>query len=141
MAHLTHVTPRSRKEDVSRKWHLIDLNGKVLGREVTEIASLLIGKKKTDYEPHIDGGDYVVVINAKNVAVTGRKTEQKVYTRYSGYPGGLREATLKEVMQKDPRKVIFNAVSGMLPKNKLRAVRMTRLYVFTDNTHPYSDKF
>lgn len=141
MAHLTHVTPRARKEDVVRSWHLIDMNGKVLGRTVTDIANLLIGKKKTTYEAHVDGGDYVVVINAKNVSVTGRKKEQKIYTRYSGYPGGLREATFQEVMNKDPRKIIKNAVSGMLPKNKLRAVRMTRLYVFTDNTHPYTDKF
>ncbi len=141
MAHLTHLTPSARKEDVVRAWHLIDMKGKVLGRTVTEVSQLLIGKHKKDYISHVDSGDYVVVINAKDVVVTGRKAEQKVYTRYSGYPGGLREASYKQVMEKDPRRIIQNAVNGMLPKNKLRSQRMTRLYVFSDNAHPYSDKF
>lgn len=141
MRNLTLSTPTLKEKEIDRKWHLIDVRGKILGRFAVEISEKLMGKRKTNYVTHLDNGDYVVVINAKDLQVTGRKMEQKIYTRYSGYPGGLKKTTLARLMDKDPRKVVQNAVVGMLPKNKLRAPRMTRLYVFTDNNHPYEDKF
>ncbi|MGB9911395.1 MAG: 50S ribosomal protein L13 [Microgenomates group bacterium] len=134
-------TPTVKEKEIKREWHLIDAKGKILGRLATQIAQLLIGKHKPYFVPHLDCGDWVVVINAKKIKVTGRKEEQKVYTRYSGYPDGLKKITLKEQMTKDPRKVIIHAVSGMLPKNKLRDKRLARLKVFVDENHPYQDKF
>lgn len=141
MPGLTKITQSARQEDVKRKWHLIDLRGKVLGRAVTEIAQLLIGKNKATFTPHVDGGDTVVVINARDVKLTGRKADQKVYTSYTKYPGGLKEVPFSQLMDKDPRKVIQNAVSGMLPKNRHRDRRMTRLHVFAGSNHPFKDKF
>lgn len=141
MAGLTKTTSSIKEADIKRNWHLIDMNGKVLGRSITEISQLLIGKHKSTFSPHMDSGDHVVVINARNVKVTGRKEDQKVYTRYSGYPGGLKEVSYKHQMEKDPRKIIQNAVSGMLPKNKHRSRRMARLHVFADAQHSFEDKF
>ena len=141
MKDLTLTTQSLKGKEIDRKWHLINARGKVLGRFATEISEKLIGKHKTNYVTHMDTGDYVVVINAKELRVTGRKSEQKVYTRYSGYPGGLKEISFNHQMSSDPRKVVKNAVSGMLPKNKLRAQRLTRLFIFSDEKHPYSDKF
>lgn len=138
---ITHATKPARNEDVVRTWHLIDIKGKVLGRVVGTIATLLQGKHKATYAPNIDGGDYVVVVNASAVAVTGRKLKTKVYTQYSGYPGGLREQVMANVLKQKPADIIKHAVSGMLPKNKLRDRRMTRLYVFADANHPFADKF
>lgn len=125
---------------VSRKWHLIDLSGKTLGRICTEIASILIGKDKPTFSYHRDDGDYVVAINAKDVRVTGRKPKQKLYQHYTGYHGGIKEFTFTEMMNKDPREVIIHGVMGMIPKNKLRARRMTRLKVFAGSDHKYTDK-
>lgn len=141
MTSLTHTTKTVKEGEIARKWHLIDMRGKILGRAVSDISQKLIGKGKTNFSPNMDSGDFVVVINAKDLEVTGRKVLQKVYTRYSGYPGGLKKLNLDKLMQKDPRKVIQNAVSGMLPKNKHRKQRMTRLYVFADDNHPHADKF
>lgn len=141
MSNLTKTTQSLRKEDVQRDWHIVDLNGKTLGRGITEVAQYLIGKHKPNFTPHVDNGDNVVVINAKHVKISGRKADQKVYTRYSGYPSGLKEVPYWQLMEKDPRKVIQNAVSGMLPKNKHRDRRMRRLHVFTDNQHSFEDKF
>lgn len=141
MTGLTKITQSMRSEDVKPTWHLIDMRGKVLGRTITEVSTYLIGKHKPTYTAHVDNGDYVVVINAKDVEITGRKAEQKVYTRYSGYPGGLKKLTFNALMDRDPTKVIKNAVYGMLPKNRLRDKRMTRLYVYSGDTHPYTDKF
>ncbi len=138
---ITQATKPARTEDVVRTWHLIDVKGKVLGRVVGTIATLLQGKQKATFAPNIDGGDYVVVINASSVAVTGRKLKTKVYTQYSGYPGGLREQVMANVLKQKPADVIKRAVSGMLPKNKLRDKRMTRLYVYADAQHPFADKF
>jgi len=140
MASLTKSTPTVREKDIQREWYVYDVKGKILGRCVTDISRKLIGKHKVLYSPHIDSGDYVVVINAKNVKLSGRKALQKIYTRYSGYPSGLREISYERLMQKDPRKIIEHAVSGMLPKNKLRSQGMRRLYVFPDNKHPYEGK-
>jgi large subunit ribosomal protein L13 len=108
-----------------------------LGRASTDIATKLIGKYKPDYTPHIDNGDYVVVINAKHVAVTGTKPQTKLYQHHSMHPGGFKEINFADLMAKDPRKVIVHAIRGMLPKNKLRADRLKRLKVYVDDNHPY----
>lgn len=128
-------------KNVRRNWHLIDVGGQVLGRVAPEIARLLQGKNKTDYAPYLDCGDNVVVINAGQVTVTGRKSKSKIYTHYSGYPGGLRTETYESLFKKNPEKIISNAVSGMLPKNKFRSERLRRLYIFTGSEHNYKDKF
>ncbi len=125
------------KNNIDRKVHLFDARGKVLGRLATEIATVLSGRNKVDYVPHIDAGDTVVVINAQNVTVTGRKPQQKLYHRFSGFPGGLHSITLKDQLKKDARKVIYNAVYGMLPKNKLRARMLRRLHIYNDDQHPH----
>jgi len=130
-----------KKSEIQRKWHLIDAKGKILGRMATQIAQLLMGKNKPIFSPHLDVGDWVVVINAKEVKVSGRKEKQKIYYRHSGYPGGLKALTFEQMMNKDPRKVVWLAVAGMLPKNKLRKQRLKRLRIFTDNKHPYEKKF
>lgn len=138
---ITHSTKPGRTEDVARSWHLIDIRGKVLGRVVSDITSLLQGKNKAGYSPNIDSGDNVVVINASHLVVTGNKLKSKVYTRYSGYPGGLAKQALGDKLRLKPTDVVHHAVSGMLPKNKLRDVRMGRLFIYKDNSHPYEDKF
>ncbi|MBI5356022.1 50S ribosomal protein L13 [Candidatus Collierbacteria bacterium] len=125
----------------SRKWHLVDLSGQILGRAVTGIAGLIIGKTKTSYATHTDCGDYVVAINAGKIKVTGQKLQEKIYYRHTGYPTGLRQIGLDELMKKDPAKVIKLAVLGMLPKNKLQNSRIKRLKVFADENHKYSEKF
>jgi large subunit ribosomal protein L13 len=124
----------------NRKWYLVDLQGKTLGRACVGIATLLQGKNKVDYSPNRDAGDYVVAINAKEIQVTGNKLKEKVYYHHTGYAGHLREFTLAQLMKSDPRKVIHHGVLGMLPKNKLRSPRMTRLKIFVGSEHPYNDK-
>lgn len=123
--------------DVSREWFLVDAAELPLGRIATIVADKLIGKSKPTYTPHVDGGDYVVVINAANLVVTGDKETGKIYYRHSGFPGGIKDATLAEVREKFPERIIENAVRGMLPKNKLSPERMARLRVFAgaDHTH------
>ena len=134
-------TYQMKKEDVVRNWHLIDVSGKVLGRISTEIATLLQGKHKPTYTAHVDGGDYVVVINAKKVVVTGNKKSDKMYYRHSQYPGGLRTESFDKLVERDARKIIENAVWGMIPKNKLRDPRMSRLKVYVGEAHAFHDKF
>lgn len=124
--------------DVSRRWILIDAASAPLGRVSTEIAKYLIGKYKPTYTPHIDGGDYVVVINAKDTVVTGNKETGKIYYRHSGFPGGIKDASLKEVREKFPERLIENAVKGMLPKNKLSDGRMQRLKVYAGPEHNHA---
>jgi large subunit ribosomal protein L13 len=141
MKNLTLQTISTKAKDIKRNWHLIDIKDKVLGRTAPEIARYLQGKNKTDYVPYLDTGDFVVVINAKKVAITGKKLEMKTYTRYSGYPGGLKTVKLSALLEKNPGEVIKNAVSGMLPKNKYRVERLKRLFIFSDENHPYKDKF
>jgi large subunit ribosomal protein L13 len=135
------ITQPTKISDIIREWHLIDVKGKILGRSATEIAKLLIGKSKPYFAKNLDCGDYVVVVNAKDVLVTGKKEKEKVYTRYSGYPGGLRKITLSEYRQSKPEEIIRHAVSGMLPKNRLRASMLKRLYVFKGEEHKFSEKF
>ena len=127
-----------KPSEVTRRWILIDAKDAPLGRLSTEISKYLIGKYKPTYTPHIDGGDYVVVINAKEAVVTGNKELKKVYYRHSGFPGGIKDARLEEVREKFPERIIENAVKGMLPKNKLSAERMKRLKVFVGAEHAHA---
>jgi len=141
MPKLTKSTKPIRKKEIKRDWHLIDVKGQILGRVSSRIALLLQGKNKPNYVSYLDMGDNVVVINSKKIVVSGNKRNTKVYYRYSGYPGGLKKITYKQLMEKNPNEVIKRAVKGMLPKNKLRKKRMLRLFVFSDDNHPYKDKF
>jgi large subunit ribosomal protein L13 len=124
-----------KKKPISRKYHLFDAQGKVLGRLATEIARVLSGKDRVDFVPHEDRGDFVVVINTDGLVVTGNKREGKVYHRFSGYPGGITSVTFKDQMKKDSRKVLYSAVYGMLPKNKLRDRMTNRLLLYKDAEH------
>jgi len=130
-------TYSQKTADVQRDWHLVDVKGQVLGRIATQIAQKLIGKHKPTYTPHIEAGDYVVVINAAEVALTRNKADQKVYMSHSGFPGGLKEVPFKKMIAEQPEKVIQLAVINMLPKNRLRQVRMNRLKVYGGSTHPH----
>lgn len=130
-------TYSQKTAEVTRNWHLIDVKDQILGRVATDIAQKLIGKHKPTYTPHIDGGDYVVVINASQVALSRNKAEKKVYRSHSGYPGNLKEVSFKEMIASQPEKVIQAAVFNMLPKNKLRSDRMSRLKVFSGERHPH----
>lgn len=123
-----------------RSWILFDLSGKTLGRVATEIAAVLMGKNKITFSYHRDDGDYVVAINAKDIVVTGKKLKQKIYYHHTAYTGNLNELSLKDLLKKDPRKVIEFAVYGMLPKNNLRAKRMRRLKIFVNAEHKYAEK-
>ena len=128
-------TYSAKPSDVTRKWYVVDASEAPLGRVATKIATLLTGKGKPMFTQHIDTGDYVVVINAANVQVTGTKMDTKMYYRHSGFPGGLTELTMREVQEKDPTKAIFNAVRGMLPVNKLRDGRLDRLKIYAGSEH------
>lgn len=119
------------------KWILIDASGQTLGRLASDIATRLIGKDKPHYTPHMISGDIVVVVNAARIKVTGNKLEDKVYYRHTGYPGGIREITLKDKLEKDPASVITHAVAGMLPKNKLSAEMLKNLKVFAGSEHSH----
>ena len=118
-----------KKQLIDRKYHLFDAKGKVLGRLATEIATILMGKDKVAYAPHIDGGDFVVVLNTDEIEVTGNKAEDKIYHRFSGYPGGIHSISFGDQVKKDSRKVLYSAVYGMLPKNSLRDRMLTRLHL------------
>ena len=133
-------TYSTKAKDVEHQWHVVDASGKTLGRLVSRIAVLLMGKHKPYYVPYLDTGDYVVVINASKVKVTGNKTKQKTYYRHSNYPGGLKAITFNQQLAKDSRKIIELAVKNMLPKNKLRQQRLKRLKIFKTDKHPYQDK-
>ena len=137
---MNKTTKPTKASDIKRSWHLVDVNGGILGRISSEIAKLLIGKSKPYYVRNLDCGDYVVVINASNVKVTGKKEKDKKYYRHSGYPGGLKVETLKELRKSKPEEIIRHAVKGMLPQNKLRDKMLTRLFVYRDEKYPYQDK-
>jgi len=134
-------TAPTKISDVKRLWHLVDIKGKTLGRIVSTIAVLLMGKSKPYFVRNLDVGDYVVVVNAKDVKVTGKKEILKKYYSSSGYPGGLRIESLGDLRKRKPEEIIRHAVSGMLPQNKLRDRMMSRLFVFAQDEHPYKDKF
>lgn len=127
-----------KSADVVRKWYVIDASQAPLGRISTVAASLLIGKGKPTFTPHVDGGDFVVIINAAKLVVTGNKLAGKIYSNHSGYPSGLRQRTLGDMIQSKPEEVIEKAVRGMLPVNKLRAGRLVRLKVYADDNHPHA---
>lgn len=133
-----YKTFSQKPADVTRRWILIDAKDATLGRISTEIAKYLIGKHKPTYTPHVDGGDYVVVVNASELVVTGAKETDKIYYRHSGFPGGLKEAQLKQLREKSPELIITEAVKGMLPKNKLAPERMARLRVFPGAEHTHT---
>jgi large subunit ribosomal protein L13 len=135
------ITTATKVIDIKRTWHLIDVKDKTLGRISSEIAQLLMGKHKPYFVRNLDCGDYVVIVNAKDVKVTGNKEEQKNYYRHSGYPGGFRQETLKELRVRKPQEIITHAVKGMLPQNKLRDRMLRRLFVFAGEEHKYEDKF
>lgn len=135
------MTQPTTKNTIKRAWHLVDVKGKVLGRVAVEIASDLMGKKKAYFVKNLDCGDHVVVINAADIAVTGKKVTGKKYFRHSGYTSGLKSESLKDLQKRRPEEVITHAVRGMLPQNKLRATMLKRLYVFAGAEHKYADKF
>lgn len=120
---------------IDRKYHLFDARGKVLGRLATQVATILIGKDKVAYAPHIDGGDFVVILNSDKIEVTGNKAKQKMYHRFSGYPGGISSISFEDQVKKDSRKVIWQAVYNMLPKNKLRGRMLRRLLINKGSEH------
>ena len=126
--------------DIKRTWHLFDVKDKVLGRIATDIALKLTGKAKPYFVRNLDCGDFVIVVNAKHVALTGKKEKQKLYSRFSGYPGGLKQKALWQVRQEKPAEIVRHAVWGMLPKNKLRHRLITRLYIYPEGEHPYKEK-
>ncbi len=130
----------TKQSDIKRNWHLIDARGKILGRLATQITPLLIGKTKPYFVRNLDCGDHVIVINAKEILVTGKKETDKFYYSYSGYPGGLRKTSLSQMREKAPERIIINAVSKMLPHNKLRADWLAKLHVFAGSEHDYKDK-
>ena len=132
---MNKCTVMQKKEEVTRNWYEIDAEGIILGKIAAEIAVRLMGKHKPSYTPHVDGGDYVVVINADKFAVTGNKMLDKKYYRHSGYPGGLKVRNLEEMLEKKPTEIIRKAVERMLPKNKLGNQMINRLKIYTGNEH------
>jgi len=127
----------ARPREVERNWYLIDAEGQTLGRLATEIARLLRGKNKTQYTPHMDTGDFVVVVNAEKVVVTGRKAEQKVYYRHTGYPGGLKETSYEVMLGRKPAEILRKAVRGMMPKTRLGRQQLRKLKIYAGPEHPH----
>ena len=130
-------TKSYKNTDIEKKWLLLDASDKTLGRLSAKISSILMGKNKAKYTPHNDLGDYIVVINAEKVKVTGNKDIQKKYYRHSGYPGGLKSSTFSEIIEKNPEDIILKAVKGMLPKNKLSNSMISKLKVYKGENHPH----
>lgn len=123
--------------EIKREWQVFDASGQVLGRLASQVAKLLMGKHKSIYTPHLDTGDYVMVLNAAKVELSGKKANQKIYYRHSGYPGGLKEITFRELFSKDPTKVVEAAVKGMLPKSRLGRAMFKKLRVYAGSEHPH----
>ncbi len=128
----------ARPLEVERKWYVVDAEGKTLGRLSTEIARVLRGKHKAQYTPHIDTGDFVVVINADRIEVTGRKAEQKIYYRHTGYPGGLKEVSYERMMDRKPTEIVRKAVWGMMPKSRLARAQFKKLKIYAGSEHPHA---
>ena len=132
-----------KKEEVGTKehpqnWFLVDAKGKTLGRIATQIADILRGKNKVSYTPHVDNGDFVVVVNAEKIALSGKKLTDKIYYHHTGYPGGIKQATAAELLEKHPERVIMKAVKGMMPKNALNRASFNKLKVYAGGEHPHS---
>ena len=130
-------TYNAKPGEVAREWYVVDADGQTLGRLATTIADTLRGKRKPQYTPHVDTGDFVIVVNAEKIHVTGGKLDQKMYHRHSGYPGGLKSRTLREQLERRPTEVIRSAVRGMLPKNRLARQQLTKLKVYAGPEHPH----
>jgi len=130
-------TWNAKPGEVEREWYVVDAEGQTLGRLATRIADTLRGRRKPQYTPHVDTGDFVVVVNAEKIQVTGKKLDDKMYRRHSGYPGGLKERPLREELQRRPTEVIRKAVRGMLPKNRLARAQLTKLKVYAGPAHPH----
>jgi len=126
-----------KAKEIKKKWYLVDAEGKILGRLASKIAQILTGKTKPIYTPFLDVGDFVIVINAKKVKVTGGKEKKKIYYHYSGYPGGMKEKTYEELLKEKPEKIIQEAVRGMIPKNKLGRKMLKKLKVYPGKEHPH----
>ncbi len=135
---LSYKTKSAKKEEVERKWFVVDAQSDVVGRLSTRIATVLRGKHKPSYTPHVDTGDYVIVVNAEKVRFSGNKMSQKEYQRYSGYPGGQKSRTAAEMLEKKPEDIIEKAVRGMLPKTRLGRQMIKKLYVYTGPDHPHA---
>lgn len=135
---LSYKTRSVKKEEVNRRWFVVDADGEVVGRLCTRIATVLRGKHHPEYTPHVDTGDFVIVINASKVRFTGNKENVKIYQNYSGYPGGLKELTASEIRARRPERLIENAVKGMLPKNKLGRAMIKKLFVYPGAEHPHA---
>ena len=133
------TTSMVKTAEIKRLWHLLDADGQILGRLATKIAGLLTGKGKANYTPHMDMGDFVVVINAKNIKLTGNKPLAKTYSRHSGFPGGFTQENAGNLLARSPQKVLEHAVSGMLAKNKLQTPRLRRLKVYSGKEHPHGE--
>ena len=131
-------TVSARKETVTRQWYVVDAAGKTLGRLCTEIAKRLRGKHKPEFTPHVDTGDYIVVVNAEKIVVTGNKTTDKLYQHHTGYPGGIKSISFDKLLLKSPEMIIEKAVKGMMPKNKLSRAMLSKLKVYAGNDHPHS---
>ena len=131
-------TKSYKNTDLDKKWLLLDARDETLGRLSSKIASILMGKNKAQYTPHNDLGDYVVVVNAEKIRVTGNKDIQKKYYKHTGYPGGLKSSTFSEIIEKNPENVILKAVKGMLPKNKLSSSMISKLKVYEGDNHPHT---
>ena len=130
-------TYNAKPGEIQRDWYVVDADGKTLGRLATQIADTLRGKGKPQYTPHVDTGDFVVVVNAEKIHVTGQKLDQKMYHRHSGYPGGLRSRTLRVQLERRPTEVLRKAVKGMLPKNRLAARQLVKLKIYAGPEHPH----
>jgi large subunit ribosomal protein L13 len=130
-------TYSAKKGELTRDWYVVDAEGQVLGRLATQIADRLRGKGKPGYTPHVDTGDFVVVVNAEKIAVTGNKLDAKMYYRHSGYPGGLKQRSLREQLDRRPTEVLRKAVKGMLPKNRLANQQITKLKIYAGPDHPH----
>ncbi|MFZ0343462.1 MAG: 50S ribosomal protein L13 [Gaiellaceae bacterium] len=130
-------TYSAKPGEITREWYLVDAEGKTLGRLATQIADTLRGKRKPQFTPHVDTGDFVIVVNAEKIQVTGNKLDQKRYYRHSGYPGGLRSRTLREQLDRRPTEVLRVAVKGMLPKNRLARQQITKLKIYAGPEHPH----
>lgn len=128
----------AKKEDVQRKWYVVDAEGKVLGRLASRAASILRGKHLPTYTPHVDTGDHVIIINADKVILTGKKLEGKVYFHHTGYIGGIKSITARKLMEKKPTEVVYHAVKGMLPKNSLGRQMIKKLKVYSGSVHPHN---
>lgn len=133
----SYKTQSANKESVTRAWWIVDAEGQTLGRMATKIATILRGKHKPSFTPHVDCGDFVVVINSDKIILSGNKMEDKLYHSYTGYPGGLRKINPKDLLAKKPEAVVERAVKGMIPKNKLGSAVFRKLFVYADDNHPH----